>query len=57
MQEIKGHELRFGRIAAGMKGEEIRDAVLAEDHGLAVDDRRAARSACSTSTMPGILSV
>jgi hypothetical protein len=48
MQEVEGDELRLWRVMAserGMKGEEIRDAIVAEDHGLAVDDGRSAGKA------------
>ena len=37
-----------------MQGEEIRDAVLAEDHRLAVEDGRSARKEASAAAMPGM---
>jgi hypothetical protein len=45
MEEVEGDELGFGCVLAGerrMELEEIRDAVLAEDHGFAVDHCRSA---------------
>jgi hypothetical protein len=56
MQQIEGHELGLRRVLAGerrVQGEEVRDAILAEDRGLAVNDGRAAGKV-SILTMPGM---